>query len=607
MSSNPDGYSDITPHLSPYQSAQPQGSLFGGPSSQDVGQESYPVRKREGDDEEQYDLDALMRDQPLPLFDNDFSDDETYEGSDDEDGYDGVITRSADYETPKEDDIDGPPAIRRDHTSPSPSSSSSSTPYRANRFRGPVVTWRHLTAGDRLNAEALETARSWDLAAHLYNAFALRERARVAAESESGLDDAEFFLPPKHWTAWPLMASEVPRVDEHIRRQEDDGWTLRMQPDPRPSADLEEPIIAFILKTAKERFESREWVSKGSTGREGKEANALGIGADGDKKVKNDPDSLDETEFRPVVQADDDKSRRQLRPLTRNIITQLDRLLMALHDARKSVIVTADDSSASESESDAESVASKSSRGKAASKRRSGEERERSQSRGRKRARRSSHASTSRSRSKSKSASVGPAASRESSESRSTNSSRSREPSTGYRPGPYQARLGPRDWSQVIGVATLANLPQAVVQRASQRCASLFGEDMVFETLKEGRMERVQTEDGQKWAYVESESEEEEEEPARRPTRSGSRAASTQREPTTGAVSLGVEDEVAEPRLKGRGEHRKQDLVCPIRACPRHKDGFTRRWNLNQHMKRMHEGYQPRKPERLPPFGVSLE
>src|SRR4029077_15941987 len=44
----------------------------------------------------------------------------------------------------------------------------------------------------------------------------------------------------------------------------------------------------------------------------------------------------------PVIQADDDKSRLQLRPLARHILDRLDNLLMGLHHARKATAAEPD-------------------------------------------------------------------------------------------------------------------------------------------------------------------------------------------------------------------------------------------------------------------------
>lgn len=39
---------------------------------------------------------------------------------------------------------------------------------------------------------------------------------------------------------------------------------------------------------------------------------------------------------------------------------------------------------------------------------------------------------------------------------------------------------------------------------------------------------------------------------------------------------------------KGKGSHRKADIVCPLPNCPRHTEGFSRTWNLTIHMRKAH-------------------
>jgi len=47
-------------------------------------------------------------------------------------------------------------------------------------------------------------------------------------------------------------------------------------------------------------------------------------------------------------------------------------------------------------------------------------------------------------------------------------------------------KLLTRDWSDVVGMAALSGWDSNVVQRASERCARLFGENMLFRTFIEG-------------------------------------------------------------------------------------------------------------------------
>ncbi|RJE23386.1 hypothetical protein PHISCL_04282 [Aspergillus sclerotialis] len=613
MSSSKAGPSDFTPRFSPFQSAQPRSSLFGGPSSQDVELESYDNTKLEGDEEnegddeeEEDDFDAFLRQQPL--IDNDVSDDETYDGSEDESGSDDdaarhkrMAPRRSAQQTlsyrPARRNITSTeqrkndfsnfhvPETRRDSDSLSPLPE-----YRPNRFHGAEITWRRVTAGDRMTAEALETARCRDLAAHLYNAYALRVRARRIAEGKGvpkELDEDEPFIPSKAWTSWPMHANEVPRVDEYLWRHGDGAF--RMPPDLRPSAELEEEIMATMLRSAKERFQGRESDEPALVSfddRRGK--------TDTDHEMeKCDPESGNEVELRTVVQADDEKAKQLLRPITRNILTQLDDLLMGLHHSRKGMVF-ADDSSASEWYSDAEDAVSASSRmrlPKTAKKNRS---------KGSKGTHKSSAQptpkhSTKRARSPS-----------ETSRSRSPSSdSSSRERSTDNKKVPglrWYERSGQRDWSDVLGIAGIQGWPQAAVMRAANRCSDLFGEDMAFRTFKEGRVEQVEDETGPKWEYMEAYTEEEEDEkgeerPLSAPapsmslpgtSRSRSRAVSRERGPTPLEAPSGAGDQDGEAQASGKGPRRGQDLICPVESCRRHRKGFSRTWNLNLHMKRMH-------------------
>ncbi|RAL05922.1 uncharacterized protein BO80DRAFT_397240 [Aspergillus ibericus CBS 121593] len=601
-----------SPRFSPPQSAQPYRSIFGGPSSQDVADlVPYPETPFGGVDG-QADLDMAMEEDPL--IENGLSD-ATYVESDVESASDGSSYASR-HQSPEKNLPETTEDFQRESESPSEPS------YRPNRFRGPESTWRNLTAEERQNAQALEDIRARDLAAHLYNAYALRVRAREIAKratetNEQLLDEMEAFAPPKRWAAWPLPSAEVPRPGEEIRRSADDAWTLRMQPDPRPSAELEENLMAIMLRTAKERFLARDWEYKARpyTPLRIKRSTSQAETQEESTGWESERDGMDEVPLRPAVQTDDDKSRRQLRPLTRNILSQLDDLLMGLHRARKGG-VAADDSSASDWQTDTESIISGASSPR---KRKIALQRERSQSRGRKRTRRSSWKSgSSDTRSRSTHISSEPESSAFASsqadsryESQSQHSSRSRGRSIGSdrRRSGSRVRLGIRDWSEVLGVAAIIGLPPAVVMRTSQRCASLFGEDMAFQVLKEGKVtQEVQEEDAKVWKYAESESESEPEpksehepeleieaevsQPSRPASRrSRSRAASTKGS-TSRANSTAPEDVGDGSRPKGKGEHRKKDLVCPLRSCSRHSKGFSRTWNLNLHMKRMHPNYR---------------
>ncbi|RAK80613.1 uncharacterized protein BO72DRAFT_483737 [Aspergillus fijiensis CBS 313.89] len=652
-------YYPSSPRFAPPPSAQPQPQAYqsifgGGDSSQDAGGfsdlEPYP-------DELEGNLDTIMEEGGSPRdeglsddSDSSYLEESGGEGEEEEEEAGDVGRRRGgarlDGEQRGKVGVDVVESRRfRRQPSSSPDADEEDH-YRPNRFRGPESTWRNLTAEDRQNAQALVDLRARDLAAHLYNAYALRVRAReIARRMSSGAlggegrieGEEEVFAPPKRWTAWPMPAAAVPRPGELVRRAIDDAWTLRRQPDPRPSAELEESLMAVMMKTAKERFNAREWeTTRPATGamtpRRSKRKSSMSQTGTQDESAGDwESEEVEEPEtvagmkpvaLRPVVQADDERARVQLRPMTRNILTQFDTLLMGLHRARLGDLARDDDSSASEWQTDTASAVSGSSSGHQPKRKGSAAEKERSLSRGRKRTRRPSRPESSAGPSRSRSTRV--SSSRVSSEHTSSNApssqrslsqgssrSRGRSRSSDGRQSVSRVRQGLRDWSEVLGIASMTGFPAAAVMRASRRCADLFGEDMAFRTFHEGQVRQDPLEAGSgpgPWQYVESESEPEAElehepepEPEPQPEAIPLSSRASSRKPRSRATSLkggsrsratsASADDTTRPR--GKGEHRKSDLVCPISNCDRHHNGFSRTWNLNQHLKTMHPGYQP--------------
>lgn len=587
-----------------------------------------------GDEETENDTEDEEDDlPPLGIIDQSASDDGTYRESD-SDEEEGIGFRSerdsgidggyGDYNNKWSDfpstgsrmDVDGDISANENFVytssvSPPPPLLSSPPTDRPNRFQGPSSTWRMLTYEERQNAQALEEIRARDLAAHLYNAYALRMRARdIARSATEGAHTnkhakPEAFVPQKLWAAWPMPAKEVPRPDERLRRDVDDVWTLRMQPDLRPSAELEESLMAVMLKTAREKFEGRDWERPGhgnavSEQKEGVDDDLYESTGD-EREYKTDPDSEPDVPLQPVVQADDEKSRRQLRPLARNIITRVDDLLVGLHHTRKNDMKSLQEGFSS---ADTESEDSDTSR---PNRRRTRSVTSRSRSRARKRPRRSEATS---------------------------NDNKNRI--TELRRQKYEAskRFGLRDWCQVVGLASMMGLPTTAVMNTAQRCSNLFNEDMAFRTFHQGYVRQAVEDEGEPpvWVYSESETEddESEHEPApptphpsppqrsksrhKRPRRQHLRADS---EPgitstPTPAPATPATPEAARPASasdgqsldatahwpRGRsgkpilkGEHRKKDIVCPVNGCPRRHEGFSRTWNLTLHLRRAHPRY----------------
>lgn len=614
--------------IGPLSSSQPEParrSIFGGPSQQDDAFEpgnvadSMDLGTSEADYEDE--LDMIMRERPLePEYG---SDGESYKGSDDDEPAPKSVpgkevpsrrkpqspgkTVSAPISYVVDRGLDLPPGVER-----------------PNRWTGNATTYRRITAHDRGAYNGIVEARARDLAAHLYNSYVLRAQSKGASSGFLGADDTdgqEKFIVPKRWGAWPLSASRVPRPDETARRILDDPETIRAPPDPRPGAELEESIIACMMKDAKETFRSQEADYEEVRSVRPRRAETAETVTD-EEDLKEGATTNEASRLRPVLQADDDKTRHQLRPLARNVISQLERVLTGLHHSaygRKE-----DDSSDLSSETDDEVPRSRSPR----------KARGRSQSRGRNRIRRKT---TSSGRSRSAHSSTGPETEDEAMRDASQSRGRSRTSDNGTNePATKRTRrLALRDWSEVMGIASMMGLPQAAVMRASNRCADLFGQDMTFRVFREGHIEKGTRlpDSTYEYHYVESESQDSDaptpppirtrKRKGRSRDRSPSQAKRSRSRPaptptpgipsssTTVAATPGPgpsqgighqrsspQKQREPPRRMGRGEHRKADLVCPLRLCPRHTDGFSRVWNLNLHMKRVHPGYNPQERER---------
>ncbi|KOS42229.1 hypothetical protein ACN38_g6893 [Penicillium nordicum] len=651
------------PELLPPQSAQPHQSLFGGPSSDVVQPSSQPEPPRnslfggpinpdvpseplsEADpmDEEpdQNEFDTIMREQPL-AFQSD-SDDETYE--DNTRGRSRI--RSKLPQKSQRDPIqyvvdrglDLPPGVER-----------------PNLFDGHATSWRNYNADEIGAYNAMVTHRTRDLAAHLYNAHVIRRRARDTARKNPGVIEKAPLRVNKRWAAWPVHAAAVPRFNEMIQREMDAPDIFQQEPDSRPSAELEECITAFILKTSKETFQARELNFEEI---ENKPGNKM---LDGDelmddeleKKEEDDEEEpVDTRILQPTVLIDEDKSIRLLRPLARNVISQVDRLLYGLHCAIKGRKFEEDSDDEQWSDSDEEDYLTRESR----------KSRSRSRSRGRRSARQESKERDLSRRSNSAHISTGVTGLEKEDENLpgvSQSRAQSRD-SIGHDNNQHtKGRLKLRDWSEVMGLASMMGLPTPAVMRASRRCADLFGEDMEFRIMPEGRVKkRSKTGAREEYAYTESDSEIDSAPPSPQPIppptpqpnrrqttkpqpepnspakvpkakamtpkpkpkpkipKSNTRTPGQRRskahkspaivppsaspspapeEPTEPVAEPTAEDteqaadqepKTAKPGV-GKGPHRKVDILCPVRTCTRHTNGFSRKWNLNQHLKKAH-------------------
>ncbi|KAF7867317.1 hypothetical protein EAF04_005400 [Stromatinia cepivora] len=238
-------------------------------------------------------------------------------------------------------------------SSPTNSTFTDSSPPRENRWKGPASTWHQITEEECGLAASLDELRNRDLSVHLYNAFALKKRAKrfnvndVGDDESEDRDDSNGFVPPKKWTAWPIEATDVPREGERIGPDDEDEMsTLRKKEVMKLSRELEEVLMGVTLKYARDRLLARETAEDHYGHADNGDAEEMSIDepqqepsddvqnqAESVRKLSEPPQNT--TILRPVVSADDERSQDLLRPSIRHTLSKLDDVLMALHHARK--------------------------------------------------------------------------------------------------------------------------------------------------------------------------------------------------------------------------------------------------------------------------------
>lgn len=498
---------------------------------------------------------------------------------------------------------------------------------RPNRYYGPASTWRSWTAEDRAIADQHEAEQASNLSAHLYEAFAIkqvvrqqtgrrrsrsRNRPRHAVSHAEGNDNNqnESVVLPETWTTWPLPVETVPR------RQLGNGVLQR------PASALEDALIAVTLRHAKERWkrreeapavpvvkrEKRDWRAEQDltkqqlyeagllkeepdasrpasepesevevltedqeTDYEADEPLPEGVQTFSSQAFLDNESTSDESDIdsvksgadddKPVFSADEDHARRLILPAARHIMAKLDDLLAALHKTRLAYaghVVNSRASSRARSRSRSKTRPKRTETG-------NGEASESDQTterRGRKRGRslpsdeeRSDNRGMSNMRSQSRDAS---------------------KPRSRTRSGRHRT-LAPRDWSDVLGLAAIVGWDTATLGRASERCAKLFEENMVFRTFHEADTEHeAQDEQHEPWfedtvAYI-----------------SDNNMEDVNADGEKAEVNRAYQPLSSEPL--SNISTRLTDLVCPITACPKNEEGYVygRRARLYKHISQAH-------------------
>ncbi|GAB7338251.1 hypothetical protein MBLNU457_4580t1 [Dothideomycetes sp. NU457] len=368
------------------------------------------------------------------------------------------------------------------------------------RYQGSDSMYRYQTRRERALISSMEQLRSDDLSLHLYNAHAWKARLRsqdvFAAKGPfrkknawipggRGQDQKEWY-PDQAWTSWPLEPSLVPRPGEDFGQASESRKELERDLSTnawKPREELQEDVVGLLLKHANEQWTSRpeSTIQKPKRGASSDDAEDADVDADIAPKSEEDEEEHLVNSSVPVMSADEDRLRTILRPTTNHILSRLDDLLMALHHNRNGHYKTGQDSDADDSRPS--SLSRSRSRG---SKRRTvrkqaqeddDDDTESDEDDDKNRATSSDSRSRSRKRHKTM----------QSLPSKSTRGrSGSVASSEGSDYGPYHR--GPRDWSEVLGVAMLVGWDEAAVQRTLLRCADLFGEDMQLSTVDNGRI-----------------------------------------------------------------------------------------------------------------------
>lgn len=250
--------------------------------------------------------------------------------------------------------------------------------------------------------------------------------------------------------------------------------------------------------------------------------------------MKEGPETLSgETPIlqRPTVSTDDERSGRLLRPTIRHTLSRLDELLMALHNARQTCLYYASEQTESQSDFEDVDMAPNDSNSNGLSHlpssttlnemslertvKRSGPGRPpktlhmpapsaadtlesikpyKKETRGRKRKlhvplQGESHEEMlvriARQQKKAMPFTAPRTGSESSAPTKSARGSSQKRGTSAHAREKRSTRLGLRDWSEVLGTAALLGIPPEVLDRATQRCATLFGEGMTMLSLVE--------------------------------------------------------------------------------------------------------------------------
>ena len=168
------------------------------------------------------------------------------------------------------------------------------------------------------------------------------------------------------------------------------------------------------------------------------------------------------------------------------------------------------------------------------------------------------------------------------------------DPGASNRKRPEKPHLGLRDWSDVLGIASMTGWDEAVITRAAERCATLFNEKIQFRTLvAEGatypRHDREKTSTVFEYPHLEDSP----------PPETITTTTPVEEQRITLSPTTHQEDIHLQARFSILPSGRRV-LLCPHPDCDRHQastKGFKDRYHLNRHLQLVHDAEKGYKVE----------
>lgn len=382
---------------------------------------------------------------------------------------------------------------------------------RLNRFIGKTSTWRGYTAAERHLAASLDQTQAGDLAAHLYNAHALKRRVWLPPEELKHIKDwqsrdlwlkrgddlkstdstGEFqteLIPVKRWTAWPLLPTDVPGPYERFgRRRTDEGENGSMIDASRgqpAGCELREEMLAVFLRLAKEKWTART-IAEEPLDEKPNRAGTASRSRSRSQSVKSAPPSAPRTphddldvemgEADSLKKNDDPTSASEAETKSAHVIdlNKRSRNPWTKYPEAKPTFLADDDSARRILQPSINSLLIQLD-GLA-----SGIRRTRMNHFGRAAPSGTSGSETTLDVDPVKSSTKKPT-SRASTRAPSVARGNASEASSTQDDRGASEEVGLMDWSEVLGVASMIGWNEKVVARTAQRCAALFGEGMAF-------------------------------------------------------------------------------------------------------------------------------